>query len=283
MDTLISLGTIAALAWSTVVVVAGLDADSYFEVGAVITTLILVGRFLEARARRSSGEAIRALLELGAKEARVLREGVEVLVPVEELVPGDLFVVRPGEKIATDGVVEEGASAVDQSMLTGESIPVDVEPGADVAGATINTHGRLVVRATRVGADTALAQIARLVAEAQAGKAPIQRLVDRVSAVFVPIVIVISLATLAGWLLLGGECRGCVHRGCGGADHRLPVRARPGDADGVDGRHRPRRSARRPDQGAGGARADAPRDDDRARQDGDGDRGEAAAGRRRRR
>ena len=205
MDTLISLGTIAALAWSTVVVVAGLEANSYFEVGAVITTLILVGRFLEARARRRSGEAIRALLELGAKEARVLRDGVEVLVPVEELVPGDLFVVRPGEKVATDGVVVEGASAVDQSMLTGESLPVDVEPGSDVAGATINTHGRLVVRATRVGADTALAQIARLVAEAQAGKAPIQRLVDRVSAVFVPIVIVVSLATLAGWLLFDGD------------------------------------------------------------------------------
>ena len=169
--------------------VAGLDADTYFEVGAVITTLILLGRFLEARARRRSGAAIRALLELGAKEARVLRDGVEVLVPVEELVVGDRFVVRPGEKIATDGVVEEGASAVDQSMLTGESVPVEVEPGADVAGATINTYGRLVVRATRVGAETALAQIARLVAEAQAGKAPIQRLVDRVSAVFVPIVI----------------------------------------------------------------------------------------------
>ena len=205
MDTLISLGTIAALAWSTVVVVAGLEADSYFEVGAVITTLILVGRFLEARARRSSGEAIRALLELGAKEARVLRDGVEVLVPVEELVPGDRFVVLPGEKIATDGVVEEGASAIDQSMLTGESIPVDVEAGSAVAGATINTHGRLVVRATRVGTDTALAQIARLVAEAQAGKAPIQRLVDRVSAVFVPIVIAVSLATLAGWLLFDGD------------------------------------------------------------------------------
>jgi Cu+-exporting ATPase len=204
MDTLISLGTIAALGWSIVVVVARLQADSYFEVGAVITTLILVGRFLEARARRSSGEAIRALLELGAKEARLLRDGVEVLVPVEELLAGDRFVVRPGEKIATDGVVEEGASAVDQSLLTGESIPVEVEPGSEVAGSTINTHGRLVVRATRVGADTALAQIARLVAEAQAGKAPIQRLVDRVSAVFVPIVVVISLATLAGWLLLGG-------------------------------------------------------------------------------
>ena len=204
MDTLISLGTLAALVWSTVVVAGGLDADSYFEVGAVITTLILVGRFLEARARRSSGEAIRALLELGAKEARVLRNGVEVLVPLAELVTGDRFVVRPGEKIATDGVVEEGASAVDQSLLTGESIPVDVEPGSEVAGATLNTNGRLVVRATRVGSDTALAQIARLVAEAQAGKAPIQRLVDRVSAVFVPIVIAISLATFAGWLLTGG-------------------------------------------------------------------------------
>ena len=205
MDTLISIGTLAAWAWSTVVLVGGLDEHSYFEVGAVITTLILLGRFLEARARRRSGEAIRALLELGAKEARVLREGEEVLVSVEQLVPGDRFVVRPGEKVATDGVVEEGASALDQSMLTGESVPVEVEPGSEVAGATINSYGRLVVRATRVGADTALAQIARLVAEAQAGKAPIQRLVDRVSAVFVPIVIGIALATLAGWLIATGD------------------------------------------------------------------------------
>ena len=205
MDTLISIGTLAAWAWSTVVLVGGLDEHSYFEVGAVITTLILLGRFLEARARRRSGEAIRALLELGAKEARVLRGGEEVLVSVEQLVPGDRFVVRPGEKVATDGVVEEGASALDQSMLTGESVPVEVEPGSEVAGATINSYGRLVVRATRVGADTALAQIARLVAEAQAGKAPIQRLVDRVSAVFVPIVIGIALATLAGWLIATGD------------------------------------------------------------------------------
>jgi Cu+-exporting ATPase len=205
MDTLISIGTLAAWAWSTVVLLGGLDEHSYFEVGAVITTLILLGRYFEARARRRSSEAIRALLELGAKEARVLRGGAEVLVPIEELVVGDVFVVRPGEKIATDGLVVDGASAVDQSMLTGESLPVEVAAGDEVAGATINTHGRLLVRTTKVGADTALAQIARLVAEAQAGKAPIQRLVDRVSAVFVPVVIGLALATLAGWLLLDGD------------------------------------------------------------------------------
>jgi len=205
MDTLISIGTLAAWAWSTVVLVGGLDADTYFEVGAVITTLILLGRFLEARAKRRSGAAIRALLELGAKEARVLRDGAETVVPIGELVVGDRFVVRPGEKIATDGVVEEGTSAVDQSMLTGEPVPVEVDPGDNVAGATINTFGRLLIRATQVGSETALAQIARLVAEAQAGKAPIQRLVDRVSAVFVPIVIGLSLATLAGWLAVTGD------------------------------------------------------------------------------
>ena len=205
MDTLVSLGTLAAWGWSVVVLAAGLNADVYFEVAGVITTLILLGRFLEARARRRSGAAIRALLELGAKEARVLRDGAELLVPVDQLQAGDVFVVRPGEKIATDGVVVEGDSAVDQSMLTGESMPVEVEPGGEVAGATINTYGRLVVRATKVGAETALAQIARLVAEAQAGKAPIQRLVDRISGVFVPVVLVIALATLAGWLGITGD------------------------------------------------------------------------------
>jgi Cu+-exporting ATPase len=205
MDTLVSIGTLAAWTWSTVVLVAGLDEHGYFEVGAVITTLILLGRFFEARARRRSSEAIRALVELGAKEARVLRDGEEVLVPTGELAVGDVFVVRPGEKVATDGVVVDGASAVDQSMLTGESVPVEVGDGDDVAGGTISTGGRLVVRATRVGADTALAQIARLVAEAQAGKAPVQRLVDRVSGVFVPVVLALSLATLAGWLLLDGD------------------------------------------------------------------------------
>jgi Cu+-exporting ATPase len=205
MDTLVSLGTLAAWGWSVVVLVAGLNADVYFEVAGVITTLILLGRFLEARARRRSSAAIRALLELGAKEARVLRDGAEVLVPVDQLQVGDVFVVRPGEKIATDGIVVEGDSAVDQSMLTGESMPVEVEPGETVAGATINTYGRLVVRVTKVGAETALAQIARLVAEAQAGKAPIQRLVDRISGVFVPVVLVIALGTLAGWLAIAGN------------------------------------------------------------------------------
>jgi Cu+-exporting ATPase len=205
MDTLISIGTLAAWGWSVVALLLVDDAETYFEVAAVITTLILLGRFLEARARRRSSAAIRALLELGAKEARVLRGGEEVSIPIAEVVHGDLMVVRPGEKIPTDGVVVEGASAVDQSMLTGEPVPVDVGPGYDVAGATINTYGRLVVRATKIGEETALAQIARLVAEAQSGKAPIQRLVDRVAGVFVPVVLVVALGTLVGWLALTGD------------------------------------------------------------------------------
>jgi Cu+-exporting ATPase len=205
MDTLISVGTLAAWLWSTVVLFGGLDADVYFEVAGVITTLILLGRFFEARARRRSGAAIRALLELGAKEARVLRDNEEVLVPIERLQVGELFVVRPGEKIATDGVVVDGASAVDQSMLTGEPVPIEVARDIAVAGGTVNTYGRLVVRATRVGSETALAQIARLVEQAQTGKAPVQRLADRVSAVFVPVVIAVALATLAGWLAAGAS------------------------------------------------------------------------------
>ncbi|HEY3764600.1 MAG TPA: heavy metal translocating P-type ATPase [Gaiellales bacterium] len=205
MDTLISMGTLAAWTWSAVVLVAGLDVDTYFEVAAVVTTLILLGRSLEAGAKRRSGDAIRALLELGARDVRVLRAGGEAVVPVSELVVGDRFVAGPGEKIATDGVVVEGASAVDQSMLTGEPVPVEVAAGAQVTGATVNTYGRLVVRATRVGADTALARIAALVDQAQSGKAPVQRLADRVSAVFVPAVIVIALATLAGWLVAGAS------------------------------------------------------------------------------
>src|SRR3954451_11208490 len=205
MDTLVSVGTLAAWTWSTVVLAAGRNADTYFEVAAVITTLILLGRYFEARATRRSGAAIRALVELGAKEAHVLRDRQEVLVPVDQLQVDDLFVVRPGEKIPTDGVVVEGASAVDQSMLTGEPVPVEVGPGAELAGATLNTSGRLVVRATHVGSDTALAQIARLVEQAQAGKASVQRIADRVSAIFVPIVIAVSLGTLAGWLILGSS------------------------------------------------------------------------------
>ncbi len=205
----------------------------------------------------------------------MLRDGEEVLVAVEELAAGDLFVVRPGEKVATDGVVESGESAVDQSMLTGESVPVEVAPGDEVAGATINVSGRLVVRASRVGADTALAQIARLVAQAQAGKAQVQRLADRVSGVFVPVVLVLSLLTLAGWLLAGRQRGRRVHGGGRGRDHRLPVRAGPGDADRPDGRHRPRRPARDPDQGPRDAGADAPDHDDRARQDRHRHRGHA--------
>jgi P-type Cu+ transporter len=205
MDTLVSLGTLAAWIWSAVALFTLDEAHVYFEVAAVITTLILLGRFLESGARHRSGAAVRALLELGAKEARVLRNGAEVAVPSGEIEVGDLFLVRPGEKIATDGVVVDGRSAIDQSMLTGEPVPVEVEPGAEVTGATLNTAGRLVVRATRVGGATTLAQVARLVAEAQAGKAPVQRLADRISAVFVPVVIGIALATLAGWLAATGD------------------------------------------------------------------------------
>ena len=205
MDTLISIGTISAWTWSTVVLLGGLGQDTYFESAAMITALILLGRFIEARAKRRSGEAIRALLELGAKEARVLRDGREVLVAVEQLRVGDLFVVRPGEKVATDGIVESGESAVDASVLTGESVPVEVTAGDEVVGATINASGRLVVRASRVGSDTALAQISRLVANAQAGKARVQRLADRVSGVFVPVVLVLSVLTLAGWLVAGAS------------------------------------------------------------------------------
>ena len=223
MDTLISVGTLAAWGWSVVALFflgAGepgmrmpfdlvLDrsesaGEIYLEVAAVVITFILAGRYFEVRAKHQAGAALQALLELGAKEVTILGEdGVERRVPVGELRVGDSFVVRPGEKIATDGVVEEGASAVDKSLLTGESVPVEVEPGDAVFGATINVGGRLVVRATGIGADTALAQIARLVTEAQSGKAPVQRLADRVSGVFVPIVIALAVATLAFWLGAG--------------------------------------------------------------------------------
>jgi P-type Cu+ transporter len=204
MDTLISIGTLAAWSWSVVALLADIS-ETYFEVGAVITTLILLGRWLESSARRRSSDAIRSLLELGAREARVLRNGHEVVVNVDALAVGDRFVVRPGEKIATDGVVEEGASAIDRSLLTGEPVPVDVRAGDEVAGATVNTYGRLVVRATKVGSETMLAQIARMVADAQAGKAGVQRLADKVSAVFVPVVLALALATLVGWLVFSGD------------------------------------------------------------------------------
>jgi P-type Cu+ transporter len=219
MDTLISVGTLAAFAWSLYALFLGDAGDPtmrhgfslapergmgasqiYLEVAAGVTVFILAGRYFEARAKRRSGAALRALLELGAKEVAVLRDGAELLVPIEQLSEGDHFVVRPGEKIATDGVIEEGLSAINASMLTGEAVPVEVRPGDSVTGATVNVSGRIVVRATRVGSDTALAQIARLVQDAQTGKAQIQRLADRVSAVFVPVVIALSVATLGFWL-----------------------------------------------------------------------------------
>jgi P-type Cu+ transporter len=198
MDTLISVGTVAAWTWSVVALRFASGAHVYFETAAVICTLVLAGRFLEARARGHSAGALRGLLAMGAKTAR-LETGDEI--PIAQLAIGDRFVVRPGEKIATDGVVVDGSSAVDVSMLTGESVPVEVTSGADVFGATVNGAGRLVVRATRVGADTALAQIARLVEQAQAAKAPVQRLADRISSVFVPVVIGVAALTLLGWLV----------------------------------------------------------------------------------
>jgi len=204
MDTLISGGVSAAYLWSVWAVLAG-NAEVYLEVAAAITVFILAGRYLEARAKRRSGAALRALLDLGAKSVALLRDGGEVRIPADQLAVGDRFAVRPGEKIATDGVVIDGTSAVDASMLTGESVPVEVTVGEAVIGATVNAGGRLVVQATRVGSDTQLAQMARLVDVAQSGKAEVQRLADRVSAIFVPIVMVLSLLTLAGWFAAGAS------------------------------------------------------------------------------
>ncbi|SNQ51875.1 copper transporter ATPase [Frankia canadensis] len=222
MDTLISIGVSAAFVWSLYALQFGTAGEPgmvhpfeltiargdgtgniYLEVAAGVTTFILAGRYFEARAKRRAGAALRALLELGAKDVTVLRDGTETRIPIGQLAVGDRFVVRPGERIATDGAVEEGASAVDASMLTGESVPVEVEPGDAVTGSTVNAGGRLIVRATRVGADTQLAQMAKLVEDAQNGKAAAQRLADRISGVFVPVVIALAAATLAFWLGAG--------------------------------------------------------------------------------
>ena len=206
MDTLISLGVAAAYLFSLAVLLTDGDGEVYFEVAAVVTVLVLLGRLLEARAKQRAGSALRALLELGAKSAALLdADGREREVPIDALRVGDEFLVRPGEKIATDGIVVMGTSAVDASLLTGESLPVEVGPGSPVTGATINAGGRLVVRATRVGSETALAQIRQLVERAQSGKAPMQRLVDRVSSIFVPIVIGIAAITLVSWLVVSGD------------------------------------------------------------------------------
>ena len=203
MDTLVSMGSLSALVWSAVVLLGDLgDGHIYFETGAVIVSLILLGKWFELRAKRRSGDAIRALADLGAKTAE-LEDGREI--SLDDLVVGMRFVVRPGEKIATDGVVVDGRSAVDASMVTGEPVPVEVGPGNEVVGATINANGSLVVEATRVGADTALAQIIRLVDQAQGSRAEVQRLADRVSAVFVPVAIAVAVLTLIGWLLIDGD------------------------------------------------------------------------------
>lgn len=223
MDTLVSVGVLAAFGWSLYALFFG-DAgttgmhmtfawiatdpeatDLYLEVAAAVTVFILAGRYMEARAKRQSGAALRALLELGAKEATVLRDGVEQRVPASVLVVGDVVVVRPGERIPSDGLVQDGSSAVDRSMVTGESVPVEVGPGDRVTGATINVGGRLVVEVTRVGADTELARMGRLIEDAQTGKADVQRLGDRVSGVFVPIVIALAVLAFVGWLVLGGS------------------------------------------------------------------------------
>ena len=221
MDTLISVGVIAATAWSIWAVVWGEAIASaghagmtmtqsssshvYFEVGATVTSFILVGRYLEMRAKHSAGDALRSLLALGAKYATVLRDGVEVSIPASVVREGDMIVVRPGEKIAADGVVAEGVSSIDMSMVTGESVPVDVVVGDSVTSATVNMNGRIVVRATRVGAETTFARMAKLVREAQATKAPVQKFADKVSSIFVPTVFIISAATLAGWLYFDGD------------------------------------------------------------------------------
>ena len=231
MDTLVSLGVISSTLWSWWALLwggAGMlgmrmqmslipraahagHAEIYFEGACMIVVFLLTGRYLEARARYRAGDALRSLLRMGAKEATLVRidpetgERTESVVPASSLQVGDLFAVRPGEKVATDGIIIEGASALDTSLLTGESVPVDAAPGDAVTGATVNTWGSLLVRATRVGSDTTLAQIGRMVAEAQAGKAPVQRLADQISGVFVPIVILVSLLTLVGWLLAGGS------------------------------------------------------------------------------
>ncbi|MFJ4209266.1 heavy metal translocating P-type ATPase [Paenarthrobacter sp. NPDC089675] len=216
MDTLVSIGVIAAYLYSAWQLFAdpqmtehpgmeGMSGGLYFEVAAVVTTFLLLGRYLEANAKAKAGNALKALLNLGAKDATVLVDGQEQKIPADQLSVSDVFVVRPGEKIATDGVVTDGASAVDASLVTGESVPVEVGPGSQVTGATINTSGRLLVRATRVGADTTLAQMGRLVSQAQTGKAPIARLADRISAVFVPIVLLIAFVTFVLWLFFSGD------------------------------------------------------------------------------
>ena len=290
MDTLIAVGTLAAYGYSVSTMLvpgffraAGLGANGgelplYFDTAAAIVTLILLGRFLEARAKTHTSEAIRRLIGLAPRTARVLRDGTEVDLPVEAVVVGDLVRVRPGETIAVDGVVTDGASAVDESMVTGESMPVSKGPDDLVIGATRNTSGTLTFRATRVGADTVLARIIRLVSEAQGSRAPIQRLADVVTGYFVPAVLGLAALTFVVWFAFGPQPGAQPGRAQHDrrADHRLPLRARARDAHLDHGRDRQGRRGRRPVPERRGARAARLRPDDRARQDRHPDRGQAA-------
>ena len=287
MDTLISVGTLSAWLWSLYALFLG-DAgqngmrmvfnlvpssgggtnEIYLETASIVTTFILAGRYFEARAKRRAGAALKALLELGAKDVSILEpDGSERRVPIDQLQVGERFIVRPGEKVATDGVVEDGHSAIDMSMLTGESVPVEVGPGSDIAGATINAGGRLIIRATKIGSDTALAQIARLVTEAQTGKAPVQRLADRISGDLRADGVHDRFRDARLLARRRPERHVRVHRRGRGPDHRLPVCARARHADRADGRHRTWRAAWAADQGPGDPRIDPAHRHDRARQD----------------
>ena len=272
MDTLVSIGVLAAYGYSIAALLTG-GSHLYFEVAAVVTTFLLAGRFLEARAKDSGKDALRALLDLGAKDVAVLRIDPttrvtgETRIPIDDLVVGDRFIVRPGEKVASDGVVSDGQSAVDASLVTGESTPVEVCAGDPVTGGSINTNGRLVVETTRVGSETVLAGIQRLVENAQTGKAQVQRLADRVSAVFVPAVLVIALVTFVAWLATGHELSQALAVAVTVLIIACPA-PWPGHPDGAARGHRPRGAAGHPDQGTPGAREHPPHRHDRARQDG---------------
>ena len=280
MFTLIGLGVGTAYVYSAVATIApGLfpgsfrmhgAVETYFDTTVVITVLVLLGQVLELRARHRTGAAIRELLGLAPKTARVVRDGREEDVPLDQVQVGDVLRVRPGEKIPVDGVVVDGSTAVDESMITGESIPVEKRAGDRVIGATIAAGGTITMRAERVGSETLLAQIVRMVGEAQRTRAPIQRLADRVAAFFVPAVVLVAVLTFVVWAAFGpgAAVRARAGQRRGGADHRVPVRARPGDADGDHGRHRTRRDRRRADQerrsaGAAGARRHAGHRQDR--------------------
>jgi Cu+-exporting ATPase len=267
MDLLVALGTSAAFGLSVYLLFKHAEHGMphlYFEASAAVITLVLLGKWLENRAKRQTADAIRALNALRPTTARVLRDGVEVDVPVGAVVVGDLVVIRPGDRVAVDGEIVEGRSHIDESLITGESLPVAKAVGDKVTGGAINAEGALTVRTTAIGAETTLARIIRMVESAQAAKAPIQRVVDRVSAVFVPVVLGIALMTFLGWVAFTG--------------HRLPVCPGVGDAHGHHGGHRGGRSTRHPHQGRRSARGRACRHGGRFRQDGHPDRRQAVRG-----